>query len=117
MVRDRLPTRAIRGGVLTYVFAALAAASMTAQAASAQHAHQSEGQVQQPQGRAQRTTIVRLSALGLEKAPSDSIQVLVWASGAARLADRTRTNMMNMKNSDDSAVSETTVSLRRRCIQ
>ena len=85
MIGDRLPTRAIRGGVLTFVFAAFASASTNAQAASAQHADQSQGQLQQPQGRVQRATIVRLSALGLEKAPSDSVQVLVWASGAAKV--------------------------------
>jgi hypothetical protein len=41
--------------------------------------------VHQPQGHVHRATIVRLSALGLEKGPSDSVQVLVWASGTAKV--------------------------------
>ena len=93
MVRYRLPSRAFRGGVLTYVFAGVASASITAEAAFAQgHAHpapsqaqQPLGPVRQPQRHVDRTTIVRLSALGLEKAPSDSVQVLVWASGSAKV--------------------------------
>ena len=93
MVRDQLPTRAFRGGVLTYVFAALAGTSMTAEAASAQgHAHQPASQaqqplgpVQQPQAHVHRATIVRLTALGLEKPLSDSVQVLVWAEGSAKV--------------------------------
>jgi len=93
MVRDRLPTRAISAGVLTYVFAAFASASWTAEAALAQgHAHQPASQaqqplgpVQQPQAHVHRTTIVRLTTLGLETPASDSVQVLVWASGPAKV--------------------------------
>lgn len=93
MVRVPMPTRAFRGGVLTYAFAALASASMSAEPASAQgHAHPSSGQAQQPLGPVQtpqahvhRATIVRLTALGLEKPPSDSVQVLVWAAGTAKV--------------------------------
>ena len=107
MVRDQLPTRGFRGGVLTYVFAAIAIASMTASTASAQghvhpspspatppqgHVHPSPGPATQPQGHVhqpapavRRTTIVRLNALGLEKLPSDSVQVLVWATGSAKV--------------------------------
>jgi hypothetical protein len=93
MVRNRLPTHAFRAGVLTYVFAAVASASISTEAASAQgHVHpapgqaqQPQGHVHQPQGHVHRATIVRLSALGLEKGPSDSVQVLVWASGTAKV--------------------------------
>ena len=93
MVRNRLPMRAFRAGVFTYVFSAVASASMTAEAASAQHVHpapgqaqQPQGHVHQPQGHVHRTTIVRLSALALEKGPSDSVRVLVWAaSGNAKV--------------------------------
>jgi hypothetical protein len=85
--------RALSAGVFTYVFAALAGASLTATAASAQaHVHQPATQAQQPLGSVQtppahvhRATIVRLNALGLEKAASDSVQVLVWTSGAAKV--------------------------------
>ena len=93
MVGNRLPTCTFRAGVLTYVFVAVATASMTAEAASAQgHVHQppaqtqqSEGQVHQPQGHVHRTTIVRLNDLGLEKGGSDSVRVLVWAAGSAKV--------------------------------
>jgi hypothetical protein len=92
MVGDRLPARAFRTGVLTYVFATLAAASITAEAASAQgHVHHPPGQAQQaqgqmphPQGHVHRATIVRLNSLGLEKT-TDSVQVLVWAAGPAKV--------------------------------
>jgi hypothetical protein len=91
MVRDRLPMRAISAGVLTYTFAVLAGASLTAEAALAQ-VQQAPSQVQQPlgpvpqaQAQMHRTTIVRLSALGLEKPTSDSVQVLVWTSGPAKV--------------------------------
>jgi hypothetical protein len=75
------------------VFAAVASASISPEAASAQgHVHpapgqaqQPQGHVHQPQGHVHRATIVRLSALGLEKGPSDSVQVLVWASGTAKV--------------------------------
>ena len=90
---DHLPMRRFCAGVLTYVFVAVASASMTAEAASGQaHVHQPptqtqqpQGQVHQPQGHVHRATIVRLSALGLEKGGSDSVQVLVWASGSAKV--------------------------------
>ena len=76
MVRDPLPARAVRGGVLPYVFAAAAALFAAAPAASAQaHVH----------GTVQRTTVVRLTSLGLETPTSDSVQVLVWATGPARV--------------------------------
>jgi hypothetical protein len=83
MIRERLPTRALCGGLLTYVFAAFAIASATAESAFAQgHVHPSPGQAQQPQGHVHqpqahvhRTTIVRLSALALEKGPSDSVRL------------------------------------------
>jgi hypothetical protein len=78
----------------------VAGASLTAEVALAQeHAHQAPAPAQQPLGPVQqplgpvqqpptlvrRTTIVRLSALGLEKPTSDSVQVLVWTSGAAKV--------------------------------
>jgi len=91
MIRDRLPMRAIGAGVLTYVFAAVATVSMTAETASAQGPVLSPSQAQQPLGTLQpqprvlRATIVRLSALALEKLPSDSVQVLVWTSGSAKV--------------------------------
>ncbi len=92
MIRDRLPMRAKSAGVLTYVFAALVGASLPAEAASAQGQMHPAGQTRQPLGVVQQTqaparqaTIVRLSALALEKLPSDSIQVLVWTSGAAKV--------------------------------
>jgi len=92
MIGDRLPMRAISAGVLTYVFAAVAGASLAAEAASAQGPVLSPSQAQQPLGpapqppaRVLRATIVRLSALALEKLPSDSIQVLVWTSGSAKV--------------------------------
>ena len=90
MIRIRMPMRALSAGVLTYVFAAVAGASMTAEAASAQSlvppplTQQPLGPAQ-PQAHVHRTTIVRLSALALEKLPSDSVQVLVWASGNAKV--------------------------------
>ena len=73
MVGDPLPARAVRGGVLTYVLAAALFAATPA--ASAQHVHASP----------QRTTIVRLTSLGLETPTSDSVQVLVWSTGPARV--------------------------------
>jgi hypothetical protein len=93
MIGNRLPTYTFRAGVLTYVFVAVATASMTAEAASAQgHVHpappqtqQSQGQVHQPQGHVHRATIVRLNDLGLEKGGSDSVTVLVWATGSAKV--------------------------------
>ena len=93
MVRDRLPMRAISAGVLTYVFAVSAGASLTAEAALAQglarpaaaQRQQPLGPVQQPQAQVHRATIVRLSALGLEQPTSDSVQVLVWTSGSAKV--------------------------------
>ena len=90
MIRDRMPMRALSAGVLTYVFAVVASASMTAEPASAQGpvlpaAQQPLGSVQQTRPAARRLTIVRLSALALEKLPSDSIQVLVWTSGSAKV--------------------------------
>jgi hypothetical protein len=92
MVGDRLPMRAFRAGVLTYVFAAVATATIAAEAASAQgHVHQPatpaqqpQGHVHQPQGHVHRAAIVRLNALGLEKT-SDSVQILVWTSGSAKV--------------------------------
>ena len=73
MARDRRPARTSRGGVLAYLLAAAIAASFTAGQVSAQgHAH------------AHRATIVRLTSLGLEST-SDSVQVVVWAAGPARV--------------------------------
>ena len=90
MIRDRMPVRAFSAGVLTYAFAALAGVSMTAQPASGQSLVPPPLQgplspAKQPQAQVKRTTIVRLSALALEKQPSDSVQVLVWASGGAKV--------------------------------
>ena len=75
MVRDRLPTRASRVGVLAYVFAV--AGVLTFAPVPAAHA---QGHVH-----SQRATIVRLSTLGLSDATSDSVRVLVWAAGPARV--------------------------------
>ena len=78
MVRDRLPAHANRGGVLAYAFAFAAAASAAAPEASAQaHAHS--------HAPARRATIVRLNSPALERLTSDSVQVLVWAAGPARV--------------------------------
>ena len=75
MVRDRLPTRASRVGLLAYVFAVAGvlaiAPATTAHAQGHAHSH--------------RATIVRLSTLGLSDATSDSVRVLVWAAGPARV--------------------------------
>ena len=79
MVRDRLPARANRGGVLAYALAAAVATLIAVPDASAQaHAGHSHAP-------AQRTTIVRLTALGLETPTSDSVKVLVWSTGPARI--------------------------------
>ena len=76
MVRDRQRARASRGRVLPYLLAASVALAANAAEASAQaHAH----------AHAHRATIVRLTALGLEKPTSDSVQVVVWAAGPARV--------------------------------
>lgn len=85
MVRDRLPARRVRGGVLPYVIAALAGAFATAPDAAAQaHAH--------------RATIVRLTSLGLETPSADSVQVVVWAAGPARVG---------VGNADPTALTDT----------
>lgn len=74
MARDRLPARRVRGGVLPYLLAAVAGVFATAPDAAAQaHAH------------AHRATIVRLTSLGLEAPTSDSVRVVVWATGPARV--------------------------------
>jgi hypothetical protein len=95
MVRDRMPARAIRGGVLTYVLAvvgvlavipftsmraqghvhppASASASAPAPAHPPAHSH------------AHRASIVRLTALNAEQLPSNSIRVLVWTTGSAKV--------------------------------
>ena len=77
MVRRPLSPGARRGGVLAYAFAVAGMlAFVTSTTAQAQaHAHSS----------AHRTTIVRLSTLGLTDATSDSVRVLVWATGPARV--------------------------------
>jgi hypothetical protein len=78
MARDRLPARRYRGGVLPYLLAAVVVAVATPPVAAAQaHAH--------PQAHAHRATIVRLTSLGLETPTPDSVQVVVWASGPARV--------------------------------
>ena len=76
MVRDPLPARASRTGVLPYIFAAVVAVLTIAPEAEAQSHAQSH---------AHRATIVRLTSLGLETPTSDSIRVLVWATGPARV--------------------------------
>ena len=75
MVRNGWPARAARARVLQYVCAAAAAvACLAPRAASAQgHAH------------SHRATIVRLTTLGLSDATGDSVRVLVWATGPARV--------------------------------
>jgi hypothetical protein len=66
----------VRGGVLPYVFAAVMGLLAAAPAASAQsHSH----------SHARSATIVRLTSLGLEGPSADSVQVLVWATGPARV--------------------------------
>ena len=76
MARASRPARAVRGGVLPYVFAAVVGLLAAAPAASAQsHAH----------SHARRATIVRLTSLGLEAPSADSVQVVVWATGPARV--------------------------------
>jgi hypothetical protein len=78
MARDRLPARRFRGGVLPYLLAGVVVAVATPPVAAAQaHAH--------PQAHAHRATIVRLTSLGLETPTPDSVQVVVWASGPARV--------------------------------
>ena len=76
MVRDPLPARANRGGLLPYILAAVVGLLAVVPQASAQshtHAH------------ARSATIVRLTSLGLETPASDSVRVLVWATGPARV--------------------------------
>jgi hypothetical protein len=78
MARDRLPARRFRGGVLPYLLAGVVVAVATPPVAAAQaHAH--------PQAHAHRATIVRLTSLDLETPTPDSVQVVVWASGPARV--------------------------------
>ena len=79
MVRDRLPTRASRVGVLAYVFAVAGVLTVAPVPAAHAQAH-AQGHVH-----SQRATIVRLSTLGLSDATSDSVRVLVWAAGPARV--------------------------------
>ena len=93
MVRDRLPTRAFRGGVLTYVFAALAIASIDRRNRLGPGARASiPGSGAAAAGAGTTASSPRASrhdrapdALALEKRPSDSVQVLVWAAGTAKV--------------------------------
>jgi hypothetical protein len=59
--------------------AALATFAATPQAGAQAHAHSHSNSP------ASRATIVRLSNPGLERLTSDSVQVLVWAAGPARV--------------------------------
>lgn len=80
MVRDPLPSRTVRGRLIPYMFAAaLATFAATPQAGAQAHAHSHSNSP------ASRATIVRLSNPGLERLTSDSVQVLVWAAGPARV--------------------------------
>ena len=91
MVRRILTARTCRGRLLAYALAATGCALITAQGASAQvapapshtgHAEHAQGQAQ---AHVHRAAIVRLTTLGLEKPTTDSIQVLVWTTGSARV--------------------------------
>ncbi len=75
MVRDPRPARGKRGGVLAYALAVAAVLAVAPEASAQAHAH----------SHAHRATIVRLSNPGLERLTSDSVQVLVWATGPARV--------------------------------
>ena len=80
MARDSLPSRAVRGSVLPYMLAAVVATFAVTLVAGAQahsHSHSTSP--------ARRATIVRLSNPGLERLSTDSVQVLVWAAGPARV--------------------------------
>jgi hypothetical protein len=83
MVRLVPTARSWRSRLLTYALATAACASISAVEASAQ-AHP-PGHAEHAQGQAPRAAIVRLTALALEKQTTDSIQVLVWTTGAARV--------------------------------
>ena len=76
MARAPQAARAVRGGVIPYVIAAVVGMLAAAPAASAQsHSH----------SHARSATIVRLTSLGLEAPSTDSVQVVVWATGPARV--------------------------------
>ena len=78
MVRDPRPARSNRGGLLPYILAAAVATFAAAPEAQAQaHAH--------AHSHAHRATIVRLTSLGQDQVTGDSVRVLVWATGPARV--------------------------------
>jgi hypothetical protein len=72
MVRYGLPHRAIVAALLTSTLAVAGGARTSAQQPP-------------PAGGPHRAVIVRLSNVGLERATSDSVQVIVYTTGAARV--------------------------------
>jgi hypothetical protein len=89
MVRDPLPARANRGGVLPYILAAVVGVLAFAPEAAAQSQSHSHSRT---------ATIVRLTSLGLETPTSDSVQVQVWSTGPARVG---------VGNADPTALADT----------
>ena len=77
MARGPLSPRTRRGGVLAYAFALAGTLAFVTPASAQAQAH-----VHSP---AHRTTLVRLTTLGLSDATGDSVRVLVWAAGPARV--------------------------------
>ena len=73
MARHRFATRTLRGGLAAAVVALTTGAWMSA----AQTPRLDQAQ--------QKATIVRLTDLGLERATSDSVRIVVWATGPARI--------------------------------
>jgi hypothetical protein len=88
MVRHIVTARTCRGRLLAYALGAAGCSLVTPEAASAQvapapsHVGHAQGQAQ---GQTHRAAIVRLTALGSETLATDSIKVLVWTTGSARV--------------------------------
>lgn len=73
MARQGISTRAVRGGVMAALIAAGTGAWMSADHRPQQDAAQ------------QKATIVRLTNLGLEPTASDSVRIMIYSAGPARV--------------------------------